>query len=68
MGKISKFLPWREKFASEHDASGLESISPGNFTHFCRPMVENYELVFLTVVQVNGDFDRSATKIHVRSF
>ncbi len=50
MGQISKFFPWRENFGSEHDASGLESIPPGNFTHFCCPMVENYESVFLTVV------------------
>ncbi len=54
MGQISKFLPWRENFALEHDASGLESIPLGTFTHFGRPMAENYESVFLTIVQVNG--------------
>ncbi len=68
MGQISKFLPWRENFTPEHDASGLESIPPENFTHFARPMVENYDSVVLTVVRVNGGFDRRATKIRVRSF
>ncbi len=68
MGQISKFLPWRENFALEHDASGLESILPGNFTHFGRPTVENYDSVILTVVRVNGGFDHRATKICVRSF
>ncbi len=51
MVQISKFLPWRENFGAEHDASGLESIPPGNFTHFCRPIAENFNLVFLTVVR-----------------
>ncbi len=51
MGQISKFLPWRENFALEHDASGLESIPPGNFTHFGRPTPENFDSVFLTVVR-----------------
>ncbi len=68
MGQISKFLPWRENFTPEHDATGIESIPPGNFTHFCRLTVENYESVFLIIVRVNGGFDRRATKIHVRSF
>ncbi len=49
-GQISKFLPWRENFAPEHDANGLESILPGNFPHFCHPMPENFDSVFLTVV------------------
>ncbi len=51
MGQISTFLPWRENFDPEHDASGLESIPPGNFTHFGRPTAENLDLVFLTIVQ-----------------
>ncbi len=68
MGQISKFLPQRENFAPQHDTSGLESIPPGNFTHFCCPTVENYELVFLIAMRVNGGFDRRATKIHVWSF
>ncbi len=69
VGQISKFLPWRENFAPEHDAIGLESIPPPrNFTHFGRPMVENYDSVVLTVVQVNCGFDHRATKICVRSF
>ncbi len=68
MGQIYKFLPWRENFAPEHDASGLESIPPGNVTHFGRPPAENYDLVVLTVVRVNGGFDHHATKIRVRSF
>ncbi len=68
MGQISKFLPWRENFAPEHDSSGLESIPPGNFTHFCRPTDENFDSVVLTVVRVNGGFDRRVTKIRVRSF
>ncbi len=63
MGQISKFLSWKENFAPEHDASGLESIPPGNFTHFCRPAVKNFESVFLTVMRVNGGFDRRATII-----
>ncbi len=54
MGQISKFLLWRENFAPEHDASGLESIPPGNFTHLGRPMVENYDSIILTIVRVNG--------------
>ncbi len=68
MGQISKCLPWRENFAPEHDASGLESIPPGNFTHFDRRTVENYDSVVLTVGRVNGGFDRRATKIRVWSF
>ncbi len=68
MGQISKFLPRRENFAPEHDTSGLESIRPGNFTHFDCSMVENYDLVVLTVVRVNGGFDRRATKIRVQLF
>ncbi len=67
MGQISKLLPWRENFAPEHDASGLESIPPGNFTHLGRRTVKNYDSVVLTVVRVNGGFDCRATKIHVRS-
>ncbi len=51
MGQISKFLLWGENFAPEHDASGLESIRPGNFTHFFRRMVENLDSVFLTGVR-----------------
>ncbi len=66
--KFPIFRPRRENFAPEHDTSGLESILPGNFTHFGRPMVENYDLVVLTVVRVNGCFDHRATKICVRSF
>ncbi len=68
MGQISKFLPWRENFAPEYDASCLESIRSGNFTHFSRPTIKNYESVFLTVVVVNGGFDRRATKIYVGRF
>ncbi len=68
MGQISKFLPWRENFTTEHDTSCLESIPPGNFTHFGHPTVENYDLVVLTVVRVNGGFDHRATKIRVRLF
>ncbi len=68
MGQISKFLPWKDEFAPEHDASGLESIPPGNFTHFGRPSVENYDSVILTVERVNCGFDCRATKIRVRSF
>ncbi len=62
MGHISKFLPWRENFAPEHDASGLESIPPGNFTHFGRTMAQNYDLVVLTVMRVNGGFDHRAAR------
>ncbi len=51
MGQISKILPWRENFDPEHDASGLESIPPGNFTHFGCPMVKNYDSVVLTVLR-----------------
>ncbi len=47
MGQISKFLPWREIFALEHDASGLESIPPGNFIYFGQPTTKNFNLVFL---------------------
>ncbi len=68
IGQISKCLLWRENFATEHDASGPESIPPGNFTHFCRPTVKKYESVFLTIVRVNGGFDHPATKIHVQLF
>ncbi len=46
IGQISKFLPWRENFAPEHDASCLESIPRRNFTHFGRPTAENYERSF----------------------
>ncbi len=52
MGQISTFWPWRDYFVPEHDASGLESIPPGNFTHFGRPTVENYDSVVLTVVRI----------------
>ncbi len=65
MGQIFKFLPWRENFAPERDASGLESSPPGNFTHFGRPTVENYDSVVLTVVRpksVFGHFDHRATR------
>ncbi len=48
MGHISKFLPWKENFTPEHDASGLKSIPPGNLTHFGRPKDENFDSVFLT--------------------
>ncbi len=51
MGQISKSFPWRENFATEHDASGLESIPPGNFTHFGLPEAKNFDSVFLTIVQ-----------------
>ncbi len=68
MCQISTFLPWRKNSATEHDASGLESIPPGNFIHFGRPMAESYDSVVLTVVRVNGGFDRRGTKIRVRSF
>ncbi len=51
MGQISKFLPWRENFGPERDASGLENIPPGNFTHYGLPTDKNLDLVFLTVVQ-----------------
>ncbi len=71
MGQISTFLPWRENFAPVHDASGLECIPPGNFTHFCRPVVKNYELVFLTIVRPKsmfGRFDHRATIILSRYF
>ncbi len=68
MGQISKFLSWRENFAPEHDASGLESIPPGNLTHFGRPTAKNLDSVVLTIVRVNGGFDRCATKIRVWSF
>ncbi len=37
MGQIYKFFPWGENFAPVHDASGLESIPPGNSIHFSRP-------------------------------
>ncbi len=50
MGQISKFFPWRENFAPEYDASRLESIYPGSFTHFCRHKTENFNSIFLTVV------------------
>ncbi len=68
MGQIYKFLLWRENSTLEHDASGLESIPPENFIHFGLPSVENYDLVVLTIVCVNGGFDHRATKIRVRSF
>ncbi len=68
MGQISTFLPWRENFAPEHDASGLKSVSHENFTHFGRPTVENYDSVILTIVRVNGGFNRRATKIRVWLF
>ncbi len=68
MGQISWFLLWRWNFAPEHDTNGLESITPGNFTHFGRPKAENYDSVVLTFLQVNGGFDRRATKIRVRLF
>ncbi len=51
MGQIYKFFSWRENFVSTHDASGLESIPPGNFTHFCRPTVENLDSFLLTIVR-----------------
>ncbi len=51
MGQISKFFPRRENFAPEHTTSGLESIPPGNFTHFGHPTAENFDSVFLTVVR-----------------
>ncbi len=68
MGEISKFLPWRENFAPEHDAIGLEIIPSGNFPYFCRPTPENFDSVFLTVVRVHGGFDHRATKIMFRRF
>ncbi len=51
MGQISKFLLWRENFAPEHEASGLESIPPANFIHFGCTEAENLDSVFLTVVR-----------------
>ncbi len=51
MGQISSFLPWGENFAPEHDANGLESIPPGNLTHFGRPISENFDSVFLADVR-----------------
>ncbi len=51
MGQISKFLPCRENFDPEHDASDLKSIPSGNFTHFVRPTAENFDSVFLPIVQ-----------------
>ncbi len=68
MDQISTFLPWRENFTLEHDASGVKSIPPGNFTYFSRPTTKNYKLVFLTVLRVNGGFDRRATIILSRYF
>ncbi len=65
MGQIFKFLHWRENFSPEHDASSLESIPTGNFTHFGHPTVENYKSVVLTVVRpksVFRRFDRRATR------
>ncbi len=67
-GSNFQIFALEREFCSEHDASSLESIPPGNFTHFCRPTPENFDSVFLTVVRVNGGFDRRATKIHVWSF
>ncbi len=51
MGQISTFLHWRENFAPEHDANGLESIPPGNLTHFGGLISENFDSVFLTDVR-----------------
>ncbi len=67
-GSNSNSLLWRDNFTLEHDASGLEIIPPENFTHFGRPTLKNYDSVVLTVVRVNGGFDRRVTKIRVRSF
>ncbi len=40
-------------------------LPPGFFTHFGRPMVKNYESVFLTMVRPVDVFDRCATKTWV---
>ncbi len=37
MGQIFKFLPWREYFAPELDASSPQSFSPEFFNHFGHP-------------------------------
>ncbi len=68
MGQISKFFPWIEYFAPKLDASGPESFSPGIFNYFGCPTAENFDLVFLTSVRVNGAFDRRATKVYVLPF
>ncbi len=49
--KFSKFLPGEP---SDLYANGPESFPQGLFTHFRSRTVENYESVFLTVVQTNG--------------
>ncbi len=68
MVQIFKFLSWRGNFAPEHEPVvskvSLLEISP----YYGRPTVENYNLVVLTVVRVNGGFDWHATKIRVWSF
>ncbi len=51
MSQISKFLHWRENLAPEHNASGLESIPPENFTHIGHPEAKNFDSVLLTVVR-----------------
>ncbi len=63
--KFSKFWPGD---TSVLDANGSENFPLGFFTHFGRPTAENYESVFLTVVQPNGAFDRGAAKTWARSF
>ncbi len=65
----NEILSPAEIFALEREFRfGTWRIPPGNFTHFCRPTIKNYELVFLTLVRVNGGFDCRVTKIHVWSF
>ncbi len=59
MGQIFKILPGE---TSDLYTNGPESFLPKFFTNFGRPMAENYESIFLTVVRPNGAFDLRATR------
>ncbi len=64
-GSKYKILTRREYFALNLYANGLRLRF---FTHFGRPIAENYESVFLNVVRPVGAFDRCASKIYFWSF
>ncbi len=53
LGQISKFLPWREYFAPEFDASGPESFSSGFFYQLGRHTTEKFHSIFLMVCDQN---------------
>ncbi len=66
MGQIFKIFTWSD--FSDIYANGPLSVPLEFFAHFGRPMAENYDSVFLTIMRPNGAFDYRATNMYVRSF